>query len=294
MEQKKYTNIQRFKNDFAIAFEKDDDIVIQEKLDGANASFRYDEETGKLVAFSRRQPLDSENNLRGFYKYVQSLNADEYKDIPNYIVFGEWAISHTVKYRNDVMNKWYVFDIYDVKDENYLSQSDVKEFAKKHGLNYIHTFYEGKFPGWDYVKSYVGKSVYGEIGEGVVIKNQSKLRCSDSKYPSILKLVIENLCEVAKKNKVDKNKMHILNEAKEQAAQIVTKRRIEKIAYKLRDDGIDISDGNHLMKIMPKFVYEDCIKEEHEIVEKIGKVFGKYCAELTKQHINEIIYELNK
>lgn len=62
-------------------------------------------------------------------------------------------------------------------------------------------------------------------GEGVVIKNQSKLRDGNSKYPSILKFVIENLCEIAKKNKVNKDKMNILNEAKGQTAQIVTKKK---------------------------------------------------------------------
>lgn len=45
------------KNKNTWAFEPGDHIVIQIKIDGSNASVRYDPETGKLAAFSRKQQI---------------------------------------------------------------------------------------------------------------------------------------------------------------------------------------------------------------------------------------------
>lgn len=57
------------------AFKAGDCIVIQEKVDGANASIRYDAETGKMAVFSRNQELFDDKALKGFWSYVQSPNA---------------------------------------------------------------------------------------------------------------------------------------------------------------------------------------------------------------------------
>ena len=91
MEQKKFMDIQRLKEGYADGFVPGDLIVIQEKFDGSNAAARYDAETGKMVAFSRRHTLDQNNTLNGFYNYVQELNPEDYKDVPDYVIFGEWS-----------------------------------------------------------------------------------------------------------------------------------------------------------------------------------------------------------
>ena len=69
-------------------FEVGDIIQISEKLDGANASIRYDAENNSLVAFSRKQELNFNNTFTGFWNYVQTLDAEKYKDTPNYVIFG--------------------------------------------------------------------------------------------------------------------------------------------------------------------------------------------------------------
>lgn len=88
MEQKKFMDISRVKFGDELTpsntggFEVGDRIQITEKWDGSNASIRYDVETGKLVAFSRRLELTYNNTLNGFWNYVQTLNPDDYKDTP--------------------------------------------------------------------------------------------------------------------------------------------------------------------------------------------------------------------
>ena len=127
MEQKKFMDIQRLKEGYADGFVPGDLIVIQEKFDGSNAAARYDAETGKMVAFSRRHTLDQNNTLNGFYNYVQELNPEDYKDVPDYVIFGEWSgARNAIIYYPENTKKWYVFDIYDVREEKYLPQSEVK------------------------------------------------------------------------------------------------------------------------------------------------------------------------
>lgn len=68
MEQKKYMNIERLKDKYVDGFQPGDYIVVQEKIDGANFSIRYDDESGYVTAFSRKKKLDLGNNLRGAWE----------------------------------------------------------------------------------------------------------------------------------------------------------------------------------------------------------------------------------
>ena len=75
------------------AFEPGDHIVIQIKIDGSNASVRYDPETGKLAAFSRKQQIVRTKDVDAtskFLDYVDTLDAGEVSEVPDYVFFGEW------------------------------------------------------------------------------------------------------------------------------------------------------------------------------------------------------------
>ena len=74
MEQKKYMDIERLKDKYVDGFQPGDYIVVQEKIDGANFSIRYDYESGCVTAFSRKKKLDLGNNLRGAWEWSQRLN----------------------------------------------------------------------------------------------------------------------------------------------------------------------------------------------------------------------------
>lgn len=65
IQQKHYLDIERLKPNYLDAFSEGDEIVIQEKIDGANFSIRYDAESDSIKAFSRRKELDETNTLRG-------------------------------------------------------------------------------------------------------------------------------------------------------------------------------------------------------------------------------------
>ena len=304
MEQKKFMDISRVKIGDELTpsntggFEVGDIIQITEKWDGSNASIRYDIETGKLVAFSRKLELSFSKTLNGFWNYVQNLNAEDYKDTPNYVIFGEWGVKNAIKYNSEFYKNWYVYDIYDVEKEEYLPQTEVKKFVEKHGLTYIHVLYEGEFISWEHCKTFCNSPAYGDLQEGIVIKNQTKLNNPYSRTPFVLKIVNDCFSEVKKDNhrqKIeDPQKIKEREHAQSIVDMVVTKRRVEKELYKMRDEGIvpekiSPQDMRLVAQNLPKRIYDDCLKEERELVESAGEFFGKMCGAKAMNFAKEII-----
>lgn len=299
MQQKKFMDIQRLKDQFVDGFRPGDMIVVQEKIDGSNAATRYDAETGTMVTFSRKKTLDQYNTLNGFYNYIQTLNVDDYKEFPQYVIFGEWTgARNAIIYNQECTKKWYVFDIYDVDKEEYLPQEYVKEFAQQHNLIYVNTYYVGPFINWEHVMSFIGNSAYGDTQEGIVIKNQSRLNDPNSRLPFVLKIVGEIFQEIQKSNHIkkiqDPQKLQERENAILLTESIVTHRRVEKELYKMRDEGVIPQEWNEkdmgmIAKLLPRRIYDDCMKEESDVVLQIGENFGKFCSSTCMKHARNIV-----
>jgi len=285
------------------AFEPGDLISITTKIDGANASIAWDETTGKLEIFSRTNLLDQPGALRGFYDYIK-VNVEP--KIPwttldcanDIVIFGEWCVSHTVKYNDDWYNKWRVYDIWDKSQNSYWGQDMVKSFCKKFGLEYVEELYYGPFISWDHCRSFIGKSrAYGPSQEGVVIKNQTKLGL-ESRDPVYIKIVDEKFKESqhSKKEKkpLDPEAEAAKAEAAKLAASIVTEARVRKLILKLVDEGLvpaelQPKDMGAVMKQLPKRCFDDCLKEEPETVKQLGESAGKFIAAETAKQARKIV-----
>jgi hypothetical protein len=281
------------------AFQPGDIIQISEKIDGANASIALGD-NGNLVAFSRKNELNYQNNLRGFWNYVQTLDKEKFQDLGSRVCFGEWLVSHTVKYNADAYNKWYVYDMYDTETEEWLPQSVVKEFAEVHGLEYIHVLYEGEFISWDHCRTFLNSPAYGDKQEGIVVKNQSKLNYPDVRRPFYLKIVNDSFSETKTHNYVkkvlDPQHQEEKNQAEEIANEVVTKARVQKEIHKMIDEGIlpeklQPKDMSMVARNLPKRIYDDIVKEELErISDTIGnQYFGKAVNAVTMNYAKDII-----
>lgn len=295
---KKFMDIERIKEGITGGFEVGDEIVIQEKIDGANAAIRYDFETDAIVAQSRKNILNISNNLRGFYEWTQTLDKELVasglgEDI---VLFGEWLVPHTVKYPDEKYNQFYVYDAYNTKSEEYLPQCTVEAIADVLNLNYIPVFYRGEFQSWEHCYSFVGKTeMGGEYGEGIVVKNQTKLNDKNSRTPYYLKIVGEKFQEVHKDHKkvIDPEKLKANEENKALCETIVTEARVVKILHKLIDEGVlpenwGASEMPIVAKNLCKRVFEDCQKEEPETTAKIenfGKVANSICMTIARKFI---------
>ena len=283
------------------AFEPGDIIQITTKIDGANASIAYDETTGKLEVFSRTNLLDQPGALRGFYDYVKTeiepkTDWSIYKD---FVFFGEWCVKHSVTYNPEWHTKWRVYDIWCKSAGCYVSQERVKATCKQLGLEYIEELYYGPFINWDHCRSFLNKSTaYGLEQEGIVIKNQSKLGKEDNRAPTYLKIVNEKYKESqhSKKEKkpVDPAAEAAKAEAAKLAAAIVTEARVRKLILKLVDEGklpaeLQPKDMSAVMKQLPKLCFDDCLKEEPEVVKQLGEFAGKFIAAETAKQARKIV-----
>lgn len=296
---KKYKDIERLKDKYAPAFKVGEHITITEKIDGANASIVVNED-GTLTACSRRNELNQNNTLQGFYDFVQTLDASIVSAAltSRYILFGEWAVKHTIRYPEDKMKQFYVFDVYDTETEQYMPWDFTKQIAEFIGLKTVPLFYDGPFISWEHIYSFVGKTeMDGEpTGEGVVIKSQDRLDNKFSGTPEYVKIVAKEFSEVHQskpQKEIDPAKVAAKKVAEDLAATIVTQRRVEKTLEKLIEDGIipenwDEKSLGVIAKHLPRAVYNDCVKEEPEIVAQIEN-FGKICGSLTMKLAREAV-----
>lgn len=273
------------------AFEFGDIISITEKIDGSNASFTR--EGDKLLAFSRKQELNFNKTLAGFWNWVQTLDPSVFDD--RYIFFGEWLRKNKITYNKEAMNQFYLFDVYDKQVEGWVPQVYVENFARLYHLNYIEELYYGPFLSWDHCRNFMHKSAYGDQQEGVIVKNQTKLNDPLVREPVYLKLVNEKFKEtMSKKSEPDPAKEAGKKAAQRLISTIVTPRRVEKMIFALRDEGVlsevlEPKDMKTVAKYLPKRVYEDCLKEEPEVVQAAGEFGGKAISSLTMKIAREMI-----
>lgn len=303
MEQKKYIDIERCKQRYAETFKVGEQIVVQVKIDGSNASIAYDENINSLVAFSRRQELSEKNNLNGFWNFVQTLDVSIFKEIlgNRYIIFGEWLTPHAVKYPQQMYNKFYMFDVWDKVAEEYLPQEKSFSIFKKlqpYITEYVNTLYSGDFISWDALLNLLKENTYGESPcmEGIVIKRQNCLDSKSSRLPFYVKIVSEQFSEVHKSKKqktIDPEAIAKKEANLALAATIVTPQRVQKMIYKFIEDGLLPQDWDEhnlkdISKILPNAIYRDCVKEESETVQQVED-FGKVAAKLSMSIVRNLI-----
>lgn len=298
----KYTDIIRYgKKGTEDVLKKGDYITITEKMDGANASFRLDETNPLGVScYSRNQPLNSENTLGGFYNWIiDNIVPIKDKLNPNYIYYGEWMNPHKVKYKEKAYKNFYMFSIWDLSQEinQYVSDEIVKKEANKLSIKTVDYFYEGEFASLEHLMNFIGKSnktLEPNTDEGIVIKNVSYF----NKYgrQCFVKLVSDAFKEV-KKQRVTKSSKEMPKGYLELMS-VLTKARIDKILYKIVDEGI-ISDDDicienmgNLLKIINNLTYDDILKEESDIIGKfdqkeIRKMIGKKLPLIIKEILKE-------
>ena len=287
---KKYMDVIRHgKSSTHLTIEGAIDVVCQEKLDGANASFTVEE--GELKLYSRNTEVDEHNTLRGYYGWaVEHLTpfVDQLDD--RLVFFGEWLVQHKIQYMPDAMYQFYLFDIYDKEQGKYLPYENVLLASKELNLNLVPVFYKGPFQSIEHIQSFVGQSKLGPKGEGVVVKNT---HYSDKHgNQQFTKFVSKEFTEVMQ------TKEHVIkapvNELQVFAEQTVTKARVEKLLHKLVDEGhlaedFAIENMKDILKHMGPRLFDDVVKEELDVLLKMlkGRI-GRLAPTIVKEVLNEM------
>lgn len=301
LDHKKYIDIQAFQMKFADGFSKDDIISITEKIDGSNASYEYNQISGEIDCFSRKNPLTPEMTLMGFYEYCHRLpqeTIDFLKNNPTLRVFGEWNLKHIVKYLPEQVKTFHCFDIYDTENQLWLPWTEVKNMCKEAGIETVPEFYYGNFVSWEHVLSFVGKTEFGlTTGEGVVVKNQTRLNDPNNRLPFVTKLVAADFKERMDrpaKEPISPEELEKRNKNRSLAETIVTYPRVEKNLYKLiTEDNLvpedwEATDMPVIARNLPSAVYRDCVKEANDVVVQVGD-FGKICNQIVMGYVKEML-----
>lgn len=144
---------------------------VQEKVDGANTSVWLDKE-GNIKVGSRTRVLGNEE-FNGFVPYVNKHEGINkiLKDHPKWRLYTEWLVRHTISYKETAYKKAYLFDIFDQEIGKYLPHDEVLSLARQYEIETVP--FHGKFenPTIEQLTEFVGKTEFGDRGEGIVIKN---------------------------------------------------------------------------------------------------------------------------
>lgn len=156
-------------------------VFVFPKLDGTNASVWYDEHDG-VCAGSRNRQLSPDKDNAGFLAWVLSDDPKAQglrqfvKDNPDYIVYGEWLVPHSLKtYREDAWRRFWVFDVYKRSADRYLSWIEYGD-AFPSVVDIITPLAEISNPSEDQIQDLLQKNTFliedGQgVGEGVVLKS---------------------------------------------------------------------------------------------------------------------------
>lgn len=169
------------------------EVIVQEKLDGANLTICRDPETGSVVVCTRNQVVlgpECEKDFQGAAEYAKSnaainhlLHSEEGRW---WILRGEWLVRHSIAYPTDVQRKFYLFDVeqwnvdQDGESMSYLHPDVWQPVARSHGILIAPEVCRVLNPTVEQLgEMATGDSLLapGVPREGVVIKNYSFVNC---------------------------------------------------------------------------------------------------------------------
>jgi ATP-dependent RNA circularization protein (DNA/RNA ligase family) len=264
----------------------EDLIYIQEKVDGANFRF-YINDDGIIIFGSRTQQLNSNdgedtNMQKNFMRCVNHIRGclgdKDLSPYKGFIFYGECMVKHTIGYDWENTPPFLGFDIFDIKTGKFYDIDRTYVFFKGFGLDVVPIIKQVRA---SEIKEFTDEDVptskfYSGQAEGVVFKNSAK---------NIYAKYVRQAFKEKNRKEFGENKRHAETDEDYFTAIYCTNARIEKIVWKLTDDGNKLHLS--LMPLLIKAVYKD-IWEEHwnEITstkqktinfDKLKKAFTQRC-----------------
>jgi hypothetical protein len=215
----------------------DGDVVVQEKLDGANLTIAWDGSNGGLVIASRNRTVYSNSTTHdAFNGAVEWVLLSDIPDFlynnPELVLRGEWLVKHGIKYDDSCLRRFYVFDVQDSADDGrYLHPDEYGPMLEEYGITRVPEIARLSSPTLADIISYTtGESVLSPAveREGVVIKRYDFRNCYGR--PVWGKLVSADFKEA---KKVGKRSKYAASEAA--FAELVTQHFVMKELYKIKD-----------------------------------------------------------
>lgn len=260
---------------------------VQEKIDGANTSIWM--EDGEIKCASRNKEVTE--GFNGFVEYIKNHEGINklLKKHPEYRLFGEWLVRHSISYNETAYKKFYLFDIM-IKDSDFYEIPQVYNTAEKYGIDSPQLFFSKENPTIEEIMECVGKSDIGEKGEGVVIKNFGFVSTfGRTDYAKIVteKFKEENALVFGGNNKHSDSywEMYVVNK-------YCTLERVTKIMHKIEPTIDEKLDMKHIPRITNS-VYHDILTEEiWEISKKVQSLDFKKLQGLVMRKAKQIYVDI--
>jgi hypothetical protein len=261
-------------------------VTIHEKIDGANLSIWM--EKGEIHVGSRNQEITE--GFNGAYEYclndsgIRKLLSDH----PNYRLYGEWLVRHTLQYKETAYRKFYLFDIF--VDTERLDQINIMTIAAKYSINIAKFFGLFSRPSLDKINQFIGLSDLGDQGEGVVIKNRDFInQFGDNCYA---KIVTESFRE-NNGLKFEANSKHSESYWETWVThKYVTLSRVEKAMNKSQPMIDTPLDLQHTSRIVGMVTHDIVTEEAWEIFNRVPKLDFKVLKNILSKKIAFIYKEI--
>lgn len=169
----KYQHVEKLGSDETEGIEKELCHVFP-KMDGSNGVIWMGDD-GYLHLGSRRRELTADSDNAGFYeKYHDNMNIIRLlKAHPNWVLYGEYMVKHTVKYKDYLIGKFLIFDIFDGEAKRYLSFEEYIDELHYYHLDFVPLIEIQRRITKSDVDRWLNDCHYGTLdgksGEGIVI-----------------------------------------------------------------------------------------------------------------------------
>lgn len=241
----------------------EDEIIIEAKYDGANT--RVFIKDNQLYFGSRNREFDDEEKEKAWYRCIQfirnQLKNKNLKPLDGIILYVENMVQHTLVYDWERIPACLGFDIFDLRADKFLDYDEKIQMFEVLEIPIVPLVWRGKIKDCPKITDdlvpickYAPLSKLNMKEEGLVIKNYSKGLMGKHVRDAFKE---DNLKAFGMSKKFAKTDDEIL------MAMYVTNARIEKIIFKLLDDGhkLDMPLMHHLPKQVMEDIYEEHWKE---------------------------------
>jgi len=263
---------------------KEGEIIIKEKLDGANFRFTVNKVDGEYKLFFGSRNVvykigdepDYEENVDSRFKAAikhvrDNVDPERVADVfgTQYTFFGENMVKHSLEYDWDNTPQFIGFDIYNHDTEEYLSTESAYSFFNSLGLETAPIIARMDSENFDPEEfDPAQESEYRDgAGEGVVIINTDMEENDRSGFSTRAKMVTEEFEEKHDQTSDSNHQDQQPDGHTKIANKYATDARIKKHVHKMRDEGYEL--GMHLMNPdggdgLFMRVVDDIMEEEYE------------------------------
>lgn len=177
----------------------DDEVNVEEKVDGSQFSFGVNE-AGEILARSKGAVLNADAPERMFERALNSVKSISHLLTPGWTYRAEYLQKpkhNSLAYSRVPKLHLIIFDIND-GHESYLSYEDKAAEADRVGLEVVPLLFSGMVPGIDHVRGWLDREsiLGGQKIEGVVVKRKAYNLFGADKKSVIGKFVSEAFKEV--------------------------------------------------------------------------------------------------